>query len=146
MAVFLLINCKNNNMSLPGMRGILLFLLLSSPVAVFSNFDIIDNVASAIRSGNSKEVAKYFDSNVEITILDKESVYSKVQAEMVLRDFFSKNPVQSFEVVHRGNSGEGSAYGIGPLKSSNQSFRVYFYVKQKGSISTIQEMRFEKQH
>lgn len=130
----------------PTMRGFLLLTMLAMPFAVFSSFDIIDNIANAIRSGNSKEVAKYFDSNVEITILDKEAVYSKVQAEMVLRDFFAKNPVQSFEVVHRGNSGEGSYYGIGPLKSANQSFRVYFYVKQKGSASTIQEMRFEKQH
>lgn len=132
-------------MIIRGMRGFLACLLLVIPVAVFSNFDIVDSIANAIRSGNSKEVAKFFDSSVEITILDKESVYSKVQAEMVLRDFFSKNPVQSFEVVHRGNSGEGSFYGIGPLKSSNQSFRVYFYVKQKGSASAIQEMRFEKQ-
>lgn len=132
-------------MSLPSIKRIIVVLLISLPFAVFSNFDIIDNIANAIRSGNSKEVAKYFDTNVEITILDKESVYSKVQAEMVLRDFFSKNPVQSFEVVHRGTSGEGSSYGIGPLKSSNQSFRVYFYVKQKGAASTIQEMRFEKQ-
>ncbi len=133
-------------MNLPAMRGTLLLLILALPVAVFSNFDIIDNIAGAIRGGNAKEVAKYFDTNVEITILDKEAVYSKVQAEMVLRDFFSKNPVQSFEVVHRGNSGEGSSYGIGPLKSANQSFRVYYYVKQKGAVAAIQEMRFEKQH
>ena len=132
-------------MILRGMRGFIIFLMIAIPVTVFSNFDIVDNIANAIRSGNAKEVAKFFDTSVEITILDKESVYSKVQAEMVLRDFFSKNPVQSFEVVHRGNSGEGSSYGIGPLKSSNQSFRVYFYVKQKGTASTIQEMRFEKQ-
>ncbi|MEP7129373.1 MAG: DUF4783 domain-containing protein [Chitinophagales bacterium] len=133
-------------MRFPSHKGFLVLMLLALPVIVFSNIDIVDNIANAIRSGNSKEVAKYFDSNVEITILDKESVYSKVQAEMVLRDFFSKNPVQSFEVVHRGNSGEGSSYGIGPLKSTTQSFRVYFYVKQKGTTSTIQEMRFEKQH
>jgi hypothetical protein len=69
-----------------------------------------------------------------------------VQAEMVLRDFFAKNTVQSFEVIHKGSSGEGSSYGIGTLKTSIQSFRVYYFVKQKGGNSFIQEMRFEKQH
>ncbi len=118
----------------------LLFLL---PLTGFSQVSILDNVATAIKSGNSKEISRYFDNNVEITILDKESVYSKVQAEMVLRDFFAKNPVQSFELIHRGKA-EGSAYAIGPLKSTNQSFRVYFYIKNKGNTQLIQEMRFEK--
>jgi len=120
-------------------------LLLFAPSAVLSNFDIIDNIANAIKSGNSREVSKYFDNNVEITISDKESVYSKVQAEMVLRDFFVKYSVQSFELIHRGTSGEGSAYGIGKLKTANQTFRVYYFVKQKGGNLFIQEMRFEKQ-
>ena len=119
--------------------------LFFSPFAAFAQSDILDNIASAVRSGNSKEVSRYFDSNVEITILDKESVYSKVQAEMVLRDFFAKNPVQSFELMHRGSSGQGSSYGIGTLKTSNQSYRTYYYVKQKGNALNIQEIRFEKQ-
>ncbi|MBA2422748.1 MAG: DUF4783 domain-containing protein [Chitinophagales bacterium] len=130
-------------MSLTGMRRILLMLLFLIPFTSFSQVSILDNIANAIKSGNSKEISKYFDNNVEITIVDKESVYSKVQAEMVLRDFFAKNPVQSFEIIHRGKA-EGSAYAIGPLKSTNQSFRVYFYIKNKGSAQQIQEMRFEK--
>ena len=122
----------------------MLFLLL--PALAFSRLDVLDNIASAIRSGNSREVAKYFDDNVEITILDRESPYSRVQAEMVLRDFFSKNAVQSFDLIHRGTSGEGSSYGIGTLKAGNQSFRTYYFVKQKGNQPKIQEMRFEKQN
>ena len=119
--------------------------LICSPLLSFSQADILDNVAGAVSSGNSKGISRYFDNNVEITILDKESVYSKVQAEMVLRDFFTKNPVQSFELIHRGNSGEGSAYAIGKLKTSTQVFRTYYFVKQKGTAAYIQEMRFEKQ-
>ena len=127
------------------MRNLIIFLFLAAPFTVLSNFDIIDNIGNAIKSGSSKEVAKFFDSSVEITIQDKESVYSKVQAEMVLKDFFSKNSVQSFEINHRGSSGQGSTYGIGTMKSSSQSFRVYYLVRQKGGSNYIQEMRFEKQ-
>jgi len=120
-------------------------LLLIVPALSFSNFDVLDNVGNAIRTGNAKEIAKYFDTNVEITILDRESTYSRVQGEQVLKDFFAKNSVESFELIHRGTSGEGSSYGIGRLKSSTQMFRVYYFVKQKGSQSLIQEIRFEKQ-
>ena len=124
----------------------MLILLFILPALAFSQSDILDNIAGAVRNGNSKDVAKYFDNNVEITILDRESTYSRVQAEMVLRDFFSKNSVQSFDLIHRGTSGEGSSYGIGKLKTANQTFRTYYFVKQKGSQSLIQEMRFEKQN
>ena len=132
-----------NTLSVKKMMLMLFFLL---PGLAFSQSDVLDNIAGAIRSGNSKEVAKYFDNNVEITILDRESTYSRVQAEMVLRDFFAKNSVQSFNLIHRGTSGEGSSYGIGTLKTGSQSFRTYYFVKQKGSQPTIQEMRFEKQN
>jgi hypothetical protein len=126
-------------------HGMLLMLFIL-PALVFSQSDVLDNIASAVRSGNSREVAKYFDNNVEITILDRESTYSRVQAEMVLRDFFSKNAIQSFDLIHRGTSGEGSSYGIGKLKTANQTYRTYYFVKQKGGQSLIQEMRFEKQN
>jgi hypothetical protein len=126
------------------MKTLMLFLLLIPSVS-FHHSDILDNVAGALRSGNSKEVARYFDSNVAITLLDRESTYSKTQGEMVLRDFFSKNQVQGFELKHRGSSGEGSSYGIGTLRTATQSLRVYYFVKQRGSQQLIQEIRFEKQ-
>lgn len=122
----------------------LILLLFTLPLSVFSQ-SVLDQVAGGISSGNSREVAKYFDSSVEITILDRESSYSKTQGEMVLRDFFSKNPVNGFELKHRGTSGEGSTYGIGTMRSGAQQFRVYYYVKQKGAQQLIQEIRFEKQ-
>lgn len=133
-------------MNTPSIKHAILFLLFILPALAFSQSDILDNIAGAVRNGNSKEVSKYFDNNVEITILDRESTYSRVQAEMVLRDFFSKNAVQSFDLIHRGTSGEGSSYGIGKLKTANQTFRTYYFVKQKGNQSLIQEMRFEKQN
>ena len=126
-------------------RFVIMIAFMMSSFA-FPQLDVLDNVASAIRNGNSKEVAKYFDNNVEITILERESSYSKTQGEMILRDFFSKNQVQGFDLKHRGTSGEGSSYGIGTLKTPAQSFRVYYFVKQKGTQQLIQEMRFEKQN
>jgi hypothetical protein len=124
---------------------IVMFLFCLAPMVGFGQGNVLDQVAGALRSGNSKEVARYFDSSVEITILDRESSYSKTQGEMVLRDFFAKNQVSGFELKHRGTSGEGSTYGIGTLRTPSQQYRVYYYVKQKGAQQLIQEIRFEKQ-
>lgn len=121
-----------------------LTILVSSSKFV-SSADVLDTIASAIKSGNASTLSQYFDASVDITILDKESVYSKAQAQMVVRDFFLKYPVSSFALIHRGTSAEGSQYGIGTMTSTSGSFRVYFLVRNKTGVSLIKELRFEKQ-
>lgn len=105
----------------------------------------LDRIGLAIQTGNSKELAKYFDNTVEITILEKEETYSKAQAEMVLKDFFTKNKPASFKIIHNGTSGQGSQYGIGTLITDKGTFRTYIYLKQKGATPFIEELRFESE-
>ncbi|MEO7835050.1 MAG: DUF4783 domain-containing protein, partial [Ginsengibacter sp.] len=99
-------------------------------------------IISAIKSGKSDNVSKYFDSTVEITLPTKSSSYSKSQASFVLSDFFEENPVKGFQVIHKSEN-EGSQYCIGNLTTSNGVFRTTIYVKQKGDKQLIQELRFE---
>lgn len=125
-------------------QAAILFMLVSI-VATAAYFPaVLDDISLAIRSGNAREVAKYFDTSVEVTIHNESKVYSKQQAEMVLKDFFTKNPVTSFNIIHKGSSNEGSQYGIGTLLTGGGSFRTYIYIKQKGDAFFVQEMRFEK--
>lgn len=58
-------------------------LLLSS----FIQQSSIDEVINAMRSGNSAELSKYFDDNVDLTLPDKSDSYSKAQAQLIVRDF-----------------------------------------------------------
>ena len=87
-------------------------------------------------------VAKYFDSSVDISMPDKSNSYSKSQAELVLKDFFSSNPVKSFEIIHKGESA-GSQFCIGTLQTKNGAFRTTIFMKQKGDMQVLQELRFE---
>ena len=121
------------------------FLLIAMIQTGLIAADILDSIASAISSGNAAAVAAYFDANVDITIDDKESMYSKSQAQSVVQGFFAKNPVRSFSINHRGSSAGGKQFGIGTLVTSNGQYRVYYLVMQKNNTSLIQEMRFEKQ-
>lgn len=130
------------------MKKIILTLFLIGGFTVISNaaFDIYDDISNAIQSGNSNVIAGYFNTTVDLTILAQEEVYSKTQAEIILKDFFSKNTPKSFSMLHKGTSKEGSMYGIGSLLTNQGgSFRVYFYLKQIGGKNYIQELRFEKQ-
>ena len=120
--------------------------LLLAASSLFATSDIYNEISDAIRSGDARAVARFFSSTVDLTILQQEEVYSKAQAEQVLRDFFSKNTPKSFSLIHKGVSKEGAKYAIGNLVTSNGTqYRTYFFVKQTTSGEVIQELRFEKQ-
>ena len=124
------------------MKRIFTFLSLAFMLSSFAFFASIDDVVNAFKSGNSAQVAKFFDNTVEITMPDKSNSYSKGQAEMVLKDFFSTNTVKGFEVVHKGENA-GSQYCIGTLITKNGSFRTTIYMKQKADKQVLQEITFE---
>ena len=105
--------------------------------------DVASEVADAIRKGNANEVSKYFGANVDMKILDKEDVYSKAQAELILKDFFSKNAPKTFTVEHNGVSKGGAKYTIGKLVTSAGTFKTYFLLKKEGDKFIIQQFRIE---
>ena len=125
-------------------KNTVLLLLAMVPAGLVAA-DILDNIGSAIGSGNAAAVSQYFDATVDITVGDKESMYSKSQAQIVVQDFFAKNQVRSFGINHRGSSAGGKQFGIGTLVTSTGQYRVYYLVMQKNGSFLIQEMRFEKQ-
>lgn len=121
-------------------------LLILMNCSLFAAVSIFENISAAIRSGDAKLVAKYFSNNIDLTILNQEEVYSKAQAELVLKDFFLKNTPKSFSLIHQGLSKEGSKYGIGSLVTTQgTTYRVYMFIKQTANAEFIQELRFEKE-
>ncbi|HEY9342727.1 MAG TPA: DUF4783 domain-containing protein [Hanamia sp.] len=124
------------------MKKLILFVMIAG---LFSSFTAISftEILNAIKSGDAKEVAKYFDNTVEITISEKSNSYSKSQAQLVLHDFFKSNSVKNFEVIHKSENAS-SQYCIGNLITNNGLFRTTIYMKQKGDKQVVQEIRFEK--
>ena len=108
--------------------------------------DVIDDIASAVRSGNPKNISKYFIENIDLKVIDKEDVYSKPQSEMILKDFFGKHPVKSYTVAHKSDPKGGSQYVIGTLETDNGKFRIYFLIKTSGSNTLIQQFRIETEN
>lgn len=106
--------------------------------------DIYEDIANAIRSGEARQLAVFFDNTVDMTILNQENVYSKAQAEFVLKDFFAKNPPKSFSILHKGSSPEGTQYAIGNLVTTNgKTFRTSFFLKNNKGKSVLLELRIE---
>jgi hypothetical protein len=116
-----------------------LTLLLSS----FKTQSGIDDVISAMKSGNAAGISKFFDNYVDITMPDKSSNYSKSQGELIIKDFFSNNGVKNFEVKHKGNNDNGD-YCIGTLQTRNGNYRATIYMRLKGSKQVIQDIRIQQ--
>jgi hypothetical protein len=122
------------------MRKLLLFAISLLVIHVASG-QVFDHAAKALNSGNAKELSSYFASSIDISLNGTEGAYSADQAQKILADFFSKNPVSGFVTSHKGNSGSGSSYAIGTLKSSNgTTYRVTIYVK----ADKINELKIEQ--
>ena len=126
------------------MKHLFTTLLLASFVllASFSRQNSIDSVIGALRSGNSNELAKYFDENIELTLPDKSDSYSKAQAQLIVKDFFGNNGVKTFELKHKGDS-PGGHFCIGTLQTNAGNFRTNVFMKTKNGKEVVKEIRFQ---
>lgn len=105
----------------------------------------LDEVSKSLQLGEPSKTAKYFDKVIDITIQNEQSTYSKSQAEMVLKNFFSKNPPKNFWIKHRGNGpSDNSVFIIGELATAADTFKVYLFFKLKEGNYYIQELRMEQ--
>jgi len=107
----------------------------------FTQSSDIDGVIGALRTGNAAELARFFDDNVELTLPVKSDSYSRAQAQVIIKDFFSNNGVKNFELKHKGDS-PGGHYCIGTLQTKSGSFRAHVFMKAKGSKEVVKEIRF----
>ncbi len=120
--------------------------LLLGTVVLFLSFkmkDSIDDVINALRSGNSVELAKNFDDNIELTLPDKSDNFSKAQAQLIIKDFFANNGVKNFELKHKGDSPGGGHFCIGTLQTNAGNFRTNVFMKIKNGKEVVKEIRFQ---
>ena len=118
--------------------GIFLMLGLSS-----LTYPISDEIVTAFKTGNSEEIAKHFNTSIDLSIPENEGVFSNVQAQLILKTFFSKHQPSSFKIVHQGDSKNNSHYSIGSLITDNGTFRTYILYKEINNKVTIIELRIE---
>ena len=124
------------------MKQILALVTIGIFVSAFSFFSSIDEVITAMKAGNASEIARFFDNTVEINMPDKSNSYSKSQAQLVLKDFFSTSAVKSFEMIHKGENA-GSQFCIGTLVTKTGTYRTTIFMKQKGDKQLLQGITFE---
>ena len=105
--------------------------------------EVINGAKEALKSGESSELAKYFNNSIELIIESEKVEFDKVsntQAEFILKTIFQKNPPKDFNYVHQGSSPEGLQYSTGTYESTSGSFQVYLLIKQLSCLYSISKI------
>lgn len=152
MAIFF--NCQRylfikpvlNSKTPLSMKYQLTILLASLCLMAFTtSSNTLDEVIIHLKKGDANSIAVKFDQTVDLTFPGKSGSYEKATAGLLLKDFFNKNAVRGFDIVHQGNNPQAQ-FCIGVLTTRSGSYRTTVYIKQKGDRFLLQEIRFEPSH
>ncbi|MFN3555580.1 MAG: DUF4783 domain-containing protein [Bacteroidales bacterium] len=120
--------------------------LIPFSLSVMQTTNISQEVATGIRNGNARDIAKHFGTTVDLKIPGNEGTFSRNQAELILRNFFNRNAPSEFTIQHQGPSRDGSVYVIGNLKTRNgNNYRTYFLIKKISDDMVLHLLQFEVQ-
>jgi len=100
-------------------------------------------IANAFITGDVSSIANYFPSNLDMTVVETEDVFSRAQAIQILNRFFKENQPTDFRIKHQGSSQNNDFYQIGTLKTSSGDFRVTYFIRKDGNEILIKRLRIE---
>ncbi|SRR5690606_27094157 len=125
------------------MKRAFIIITLFVALTAFVNPIINEKIATAIKNGNSAAIASFFNKTVDLTLPKNEGVFSKSQAEIILKNFFTTNKPTDFKVVHDGESKNNTLYSIGNLITANGVYRTYILYQENANNIVILELRIE---
>lgn len=107
--------------------------------------DLPDTIRTAIEEGNAKDLAAHFNVSLKLVIKEKEGVYSKNQAEQILKSFFETNVPRKFTIKHSGeNKEKGIGFAVGSLETAQGPFRITLLLQKQGESLSIHQLRIEE--
>src|SRR5690606_2455876 len=98
--------------------------LLASPSFAKSFLDSVDDILEHLKNGETKELATYFATTVNLTLLNDEGVYSKVQSENILKEFFNRNQPKEIFQIQKFDNNPNYRFIVLTLKTDNRNFKV----------------------
>ena len=124
-------------------KSFLVFFILSGALCCYSNTSEVPNeIISALNKGDVNTLTSFLNDNVEMSIENKNDIYSKQQAKGIISDFFRKNKIEEFSLLHKGEKGK-ACFIIGTLTTEKGAYRIYILTRKNGNKDAIQQFRIE---
>ncbi|WP_104383146.1 DUF4783 domain-containing protein [Sphingobacterium sp. HMA12] len=105
---------------------------------------ISEELKTYLREGNAKNIAKYFGSNLTLSILGENGVYTKYQSEIMLSTFFNQHKPKTVKLTQASNANNGYQYFTFSLTTEQASYRVFIKIGAGSNSQSIEELRIDK--
>ena len=99
---------------------------------------------AAFDQNNSQAIVGLAKDKVLVNILGTEGAYSRSQAELVLKDFFTKKPNGSFDFIFKGQESSDGSFAIGNYVSGGSKYRVTLHFKNVNGTYRIESITIEQ--
>ncbi len=105
---------------------------------------ISEELKTYLREGNAKNIAKYFGSNLTLSILGENGVYTKYQSEIMLGTFFNQHKPKTVKLTQASNANNGYQYFTFSLATEQANYRIFIKIGAGSNNQSIEELRVDK--
>jgi len=120
-------------------------LTLTSFVSFKSLSTLPSEISKAIEKGDSDELADFFNKNIELKLLNKNNIYSRQQAKLIIDNFFATNEPEKLEVLYESQGNKESIQMFGKLTTTDKkTFTIYIYINEIADEFVITRFKIEK--
>jgi len=125
--------------------GLVYIFLTSIVLSITAQSDIpYSSIEKAFSSNDAGNIVSMGKDKMLINVLGKEGAYSQSQANLVLKDFFTKKPGSTFKFIFKGKESADGSFAIGNYESKSESFRVTIHFKKISGDFKIESLIIEK--
>ena len=106
--------------------------------------DNLQRIIESFNLMNSNEIISHFNESIQISIDGKTYSENSYKSSILLDDFFTKNDIDSFNMIHKGKSGTSLTYVIGEYLSDKKIYKILIFVDTKKSGNKIREIKIDQ--
>ena len=101
-----------------------------------------DDLLNSMKTGDAGRIEAYMDKSVDLSIPGVKGTYARTEAQKMMRIFFAKHPLKTFQLIHQTKLSENDLC-IGTIVTDNGNFRATFLLANKEGDHKLREIRFE---
>jgi len=102
------------------------------------------SIEKAFNSNNAAEIVSFGKDKILLNVLGKEGAYSRSQAGLILKDFFTKKPSGTFKFILKGKESSEGTFAIGNYECKSEVFRVTMQFKKESSEFKMESLTIER--
>ena len=106
--------------------------------------DNLQRIIESFNLMNSNEIISHFNESIQISINGKTYSENSYKSSILLDDFFNKNDIDSFNMIHKGIYGTSLKYVIGEYLSDKKIYKILIFVDTKKSGNKIREVKIDQ--